>query len=616
MEKRGYARLVPRKPPEGLWQHALSNGRHSDYEGDLDVYGLIYEKVWVPDETPAGMFGDRQGKKLPMVLCRCSCCGEEILMDYVGNRNCSDGATYGFWQRDRCNLEVIDSGSATLCPICGCPVVAKCRSRISGDWYGRGAFITAETGCMSAMLLPGKPGERPLALIGWTMRRYASKGGVDIHVMLPAEAYVFDREGCTKLMGWGNSYSGNAGYFITYYREWHEHLKNWRESWGSSPPIFGLTEELLDQSCMQNAAFLEYMHGGLMGTEKFPIVYLRLYQKHPNVENLVRQGACHILDVLLREQLPNRIWENNKEGIAVLQDICWDQDRPSKMLYLDKDEFAMLMRRMAGVELWQLFVRCKAVGDRMTETDIETAFRLGDDNFIDLAGQAPMGKICRYLMRQIELACQSTNELIACGNEWDEDLEDYADPTWDATLVDATMLSDYWRMADVAGWDLNLPNVRWPKDLIAAHDRAMDAEKTAISKKSGPLFRKQFKKLSVFSFSADGILIRPCRSQTELTREGEKLDHCVAGYATDVAKGEKSIFFIRRTKKPGTPWFTLQFNPQKLTVVQNHGYGNRAPTKEVKAFVDLWLIWVRDGCKRDKNGRPVLPEAGKDRKTA
>lgn len=616
MEKRGYARMVPRTPPEGLWQHALSNGRHSDEEGDLDVYGLIYEKVWVPDETPEGMIGDRQGKKLPMVRCQCSACGEEILMDYVGNRKCTDGATYGFWQRYRWNGEIIESGSSTLCPVCGCPVVAKCRARVGGDWYARDAYITSETGCMSAMLLPGKPGERPLALIGWTMRRYASKSGVDIHVMLPAEAYVFDRDGCTKLMGWGNSYSGNAGYFITYWREWHEQPKGWRESYGSSTPIFGLTDELLDQSCLQNAAFLEYMRSGLMGTEKFPVVYLRLYQKHPNVENLVRQGACHLLDALLRERMPNRLWENNKEGVAVLEDICWAQDRPSKMLHLDKDEYAMLMKRMAGVELWRLYVRCKVAGDRMTETDVEDAFRLGDDNLIDLAGQAPMGKICRYLLRQIELACQSPVELIACGDEWDEDLDDYADPDWNTTIIDAGLLSDYWRMANSAGWNLDLPIVRWPKDLIAAHDRAADAEETAVLKKSAVLFRKRFKQLSVFSFSAGGILIRPCRSQTELTREGEKLSHCVGGYAADVAKGEKSIFFIRRAKKPGTPWFTLQFDPQKLTVVQNHGYKNRAPTKEVKAFVELWLSWVMDGCKRDENGAPILPEVRKERKTA
>ena len=36
---------------------------------------------------------------------------------------------------------------------------------------------------------------------------------------------------------------------------------------------------------------------------------------------------------------------------------------------------------------------------------------------------------------------------------------------------DLTQLEDYWRMAAVAGCDLNQDAVRWPKDLRTAHDR-------------------------------------------------------------------------------------------------------------------------------------------------
>lgn len=625
-EKRGYAALVPRTPPEGLWEHACQIGRHSDDDGDLDTYGLVYKKVWVPDETPAGIMGDRMGKKLPKVLCRCSACGQESLMEYVASHTLPDGATYGFSAENANSCsDVAMSGDGFLCPVCDSPVKVKCRSRIYGDPYASNAYITSETGCMSAMLLPGEPGKRPLALICWTVRRYCNKLARDIHVILPSEAYVFDADGCTKLMGWHKAYSGTAGYFTSWYREWHEQPMGWHESWGENNHIFGLTEELLDNSCLHNSALREYMTGGLIGTSKFPVAYLRLYQTHGNVENLARSAACNILNELIREQMPNYKWANNCTGVPEISEICWNEARPSKMLGLDKQEFDMLTRRMASAELWQLFTACRRTGNRMTEDDVELAFRFGDSNLIKLAGQAPMGRICRYLLQQIERFCITKDELLeeAYVAEVDEfgedavpDFIDYADMYDDDTPeITASLLSDYWRMADTAGWDLNRPEVRWPKDLQSAHDRADAASKAAVAKESKHLFHKSFMALSVFSFAADGIIIRPCRTQNELTMEGEKLHHCVGGYARDVALGTASIFFIRREKKPKTPWYTLQFDPDRLKVVQNRGLRNCNPTKEVNAFVELWLCWCRDGCQRDKDGSPIISKT-KERKSA
>jgi|GEM_PF-616577 len=612
-----YARQVPRKPSDGFWKFAVNQGRHSDEDGDLDIYGLTYEKVWVPDTSPAGMFGDRVGKKMPMVYCRCSACGGEELLQYVPVESC-DGATYGFVHPDGFvgGHEIVKSEEETLCPMCESTVKAKCMSKIppNGTYLGGPGYITAETGCMSAVLLEGEPGKRPLALIGWRARRYWTRTGADSHLILPAEAYVFDQTGCVKLMGWHNSYSGHGGYFISYWQEWHQQGKGWHESWGACSSIYGLTADVIEQSCLKNSALLEYMQGGLIGSSlKFPIAYLRMYQKHNNIENLVRQGACHILDELITEQMAGYKWEKNKEGVTELTEICWEHSRPSKMMGLDRDEFAMLMNRMCCAYLWRLYRTCKDRGDRLSEADVEEVFRLGDENLHELAGLAPMGKTVRYLMRQIEIDSAQNEELYACGDEYVPELDDYIDMS-EYSMVSATLLKDYWNMAKVAGWNLNLPEVRWPKNLIDAHDGAEAAQKIVLTKNRKALFLKRFKELSVFSFALDGILIRPCRTQTELTQEGEKLKHCVAGYAEDVAKGNKSIFFIRQQTTPKTPWYTLQFDPEKLAVVQNHGYKNdrlKPIPQEVNDFVDSWLTWVKDGCKRDDEGNPVIKKTRK-----
>lgn len=109
-------------------------------------------------------------------------------------------------------------------------------------------------------------------------------------------------------------------------------------------------------------------------------------------------------------------------------------------------------------------------------------------------------------------------------------------------------------------------------------------------------------------FQADGLLIRPAKSQKELADEGDALHHCVGSYAARHAGGKTAIFFLRRAAAPNEPYYTLELDEAKLVVRQNRGLRNCSRTKEVQAFEERWLEWVRAGCLRDEKGRPVLPE--------
>lgn len=110
---------------------------------------------------------------------------------------------------------------------------------------------------------------------------------------------------------------------------------------------------------------------------------------------------------------------------------------------------------------------------------------------------------------------------------------------------------------------------------------------------------------------ADGLLIVPAGSQKDLDRESEKLHHCVWTYGENHAKGKTAIFFIRRKEHPRTPYYTLELDEEKMKIKQNRGLRNCGKTPEVQAFEDLWIYWVRHGAKRDKEGKPVLPQRKK-----
>lgn len=595
-----YCNLVSRTPPEGLWEWAeKADRKDEDNTGGLDTFGLVYEKVFVPDTTVDGMIGDWTGKKIPVVRCTCSACGSTWDEGY-SHAHAPDGASYGFvYKNPGCNgFDMAASGDSMLCPSCGTPVYIKCKSKVGRDVYAGNAFVCSESYHMSARLLPGEPGQKPLALIGWCMRRYCRKDGSDLHVVLPWDAYVFDAQGCVKLSGNVKTYSGSVGYGVGFRQRWVQQ-ESWQEKWGADKSIYGLTAELLEESCLHNAKMMEYMSGGLLGSSKFPVPYLRLYQEHPNVENLVMQGATYLLDSLMAEQMKGHIWDKNVRGLMVLEDIDWEETRPSAVLGLDKDEFDRMKGNYWCPELLRLYLACRGAGERLSDHDITEAFRLGKvEELTVLAGTVRVSKTVRYLMRQIE---KDGEKYL-----YDPEIDIYVDPE-EFCNISVTMLTDYWRMARIAGWDLDNPSVRWPKDLVNAHDRAMEAEEIALVKNSRILFRQQYKRLEKYSFAWGGLLIRPCKTQKELTEEGEKLQHCVGGYAAAVAKGEKAIFFIRKQENPKEPWYTLQLNEKKLEVVQNRGFKNCARTEEVKEFEAVWLEWIQSGAHRDEKGVPVIP---------
>lgn len=595
---RDYTKLIPRTPPEGLWKWAMETDRRDeDGTGGLDTFGLVYEKVFLKDTTPDGMFGERAGRKIPVVRCTCSACGGVFDADY-SSASAPDGATYGFLVEESGGVSLAASGDSWLCPVCGSPVSVRCKSRVLRDVYaGCNAFVCSESYHMSASLLPGESGQRPLVLTGWCLRRYCRENGTDQKVILPVDAYVFDRDGCWKLCGTRKSYSGTAGYFTTFSQAWRN-PDTWSETWGADGTIYGLTAELLEETCLHHAKLLEYMQGGLRGSCKFPVPYLRLYQEHPNVENLVVQGATYLLDSLMAEQMRGHIWGKNVRGLMDLEDIDWGEKRPSAMLGLDREEFAKMKGNFWCPELLRLYLACKHAGERLSDSDITNAYQFGEvEELAELAGTVSVSKTVRYLLRQIELDGEKYL--------YDPEIDLYVDPE-DFSQISVVMLKDYWRMAANVGWNLEDPAVRWPKALEAAHDRAVEAEQAILEKKAGALFRRRYAQLKQYSFAWSAILIRPCRSQKELTKEGEALKHCVGGYAQSVAKGEKAIFFIRRAAAPSKPWYTLELDEKTFRVVQNRGLRNCARTPEVQAFEDVWIAWVRAGAPRDADGNPIL----------
>lgn len=585
---RDFRKLIPREPPEGFLEWAAK-----ELCGSLDTYGMLYEQEWVEDWGLDLLLDElAKPRKRRMVRVECSCCGYRDLYHYGKITGWKPGG-YGFvLPESYAEVEggtVYGDGENIPCPQCGTPVLIRKRAAVkkNGD-----CFVTASSQAMSAAVV-GE--DHLLVLTGWVIQRRAGIGGGSHLAAIPAEAYVFSDTECAQLMGWSCGYSGTGGYFTQYARSWRQ-PKGWKERWGQEEHIFGLTPDLVTQSCLPHCKLWEYMVPR-PGAAHYPVAYLRMYQTHPNVEAVLIHGLPRVLDDLIIRHTRENAWENNVQGQLDLTELDWSQTRPAQMLHLTKDELRLAQEQDWGVLFWDLFRYSKAAGEALTGQDILNAFYLGDDHVGQLVGRGSVAKSIRYLLQQ----CRQWEDA------YEPEPED-EDPEPDAAIPDVQILLDYWSMAEQLGQDLTDAQVRYPRSLMIAHDEAAELMRQRQEAGRANLFRLRRKYLSKWTFAVDGLLIRPARSQKDLTNEGNSLHHCVSTYGNRHAKGESAIFFIRRKSRPGEPYYTLELDEKTLTVRQNRGLRNCPRTPEVRAFEDLWLSWVRAGAPRDERGNPVVTD--------
>lgn len=575
-----YRKIVPRTPPEGLREEMAKH---------LDTHGLIYEAVWVEEDLMAPLLEERKPRKIKMVRVRCSACGGECILPWA-EANVSMKRKYGFlnpvelsgvWGIQEGN--VTRDGDAALCPMCNSPVkVIHAAGLRRNGWKA-----TSETMDMSAQVLQ----DGALALTGWRAQLRVHRDGHEEVAIEPMEAYVFDGRDVCKLTGWVNAHSGNVGYYIQVKREWGQ-PRDWSETWGAVESIYGLTSELVESSSIQHCKLVEYMSLHHV-VRVYPVAYLRLYQMHQQVENILVSGLPMLLAELIAEETRSSAWRRNRWGQIFLEEIDWDEKEPAKMLGLNREELRTAKDMGWCAFLWRLYIGAKEEGEILSEDDLINAHRLGDEDAIDLVGRGPVGKSIAYLLRQIERYGENeeTDPYIV--------VEDF---------LGVQLLLDYWNMCEALGMDLSDKHVRFPRDLCLAHDQVMGRQREWKNELLDEKFRERAEALEKFSFRWNGLIIRAASSQQELNEEGEQLSHCVGTYGEKHASGKSAIFFIRRVDEPEDPFFTLELDEVKLEVLQNRGKCNCARTEEVKKFEAMWMEWIRAGCRRDKDGRPVLPD--------
>ena len=531
MEQIDYEPLIPKTPPVDLVQWALGQ---EAFQQEYLIYkaGRVYEPL--------------EDRTRPAVEVVCTHCGKTFYAEKVDAGGCSAcyaPAPFGWYHQEM--GESVISGSFTMCPICGCEVKTVHVGSIPRG-IEEGVWIT------TMLRLPVEGRRDRLVLAEWMVKRSIEKSGQSRYTTDPYSAWVVEEKKVVRLMGYLRTMGGS----ISIFHRWAQR-KTFHDVYGTVSVCYPWDKSILEGTTAENCKLDLYQDAG----GKRLVSYLALWRKRPTVENLLVQGCGRLLVDLIEQEKGSGM---DHGGIPKLKDINWKERRPAQMLGLNKEEFRYVRQMRWSVEDLERYRLVKEASipirlpDDMELLRSKPAYEI--NRILEEGPQGDFWRILRYLQKQ--------------------------KATWG-------ILQDYWHMARRIHRDLTDSLVRWPRNLKAAHDQVMEEQKAKEDAALHELFQERAAELEYLSFEMDGLLIRPCQTETELIREGKDLHHCVATYAKRHAEGKTAILFIRQVAEPDKPFFTLEFDEKTKKVRQNRGLRNCDRTPEVREFERAWLAYVR-----------------------
>ena len=525
--------FIPRTPPENLIPYMREQGC---FNTEYIIYRAEYETVYEA--------GERRREKV--VECTCTACERTYHMQYSPNDACHNSyssAPFGFF--NEATMEHVISGDATLCPYCGAQVNVK---HVGSFKY---TFDEREHWPLTVHNINGQ-----IHLIMWCVYRTVDKQARIKDVTRPYEAYVFEGKKCAKYCGYHKYFTS-----FSWLNEW-ERRKRCEDNTGTPDPILPFNKKICDGTALENSKFYEYCK---KSKKAYPITYLRIYQKHPNVENLIMQGCTNLLnDMIIRECCnPQGHWGKAYVRKTPVGGINWKENRPAQMLGLTREEFKRAKEHKWSLERFELYTKVKSVGILLTDEDLDECFKLGPwytNRILNFERPQNVGfmKTVRYVNRQKK--------------------------KYPSDFVSAHTLTDYWDMSRRLGDSLVTEDEIYPQRIKNAHDsitERVNLQKTELRKKE---FKKRYKELEKYTFENDTLIIFPPKSEAELRREGKSLHHCVSSYAEKHASGDTAILFIRHKDAVEESYFTLELDEKNISVRQNRGKNNCDRTDEVVIF--------------------------------
>ena len=507
--------------------------------------------------------------------CTCSNCGDDFIAGYESDGKDSgivlavseDGMTYeGYAEKGEPEANVYYEGETIICPHCWQSVEVTRRSKLKNGRTHQ--VMQAETLNV----------EGYLTVMYWLVSRYQDDTGLDTTHFLPHAALIVDKMGRLRRfravrhsaevqdVTWKpceRSCDPMQQPYHCYGAINSRQVGGWVCEYG--PETGGTTGE--------KTALEEYIGKGGC----WPGAYLHVWQKHPQVENLMRGGfaaaVTEVIDYAL-DTCGNRFLLRDAPWIPW---VDWSETKPNRMLGMSKEAYRALRGEKWGREeaaLWGEYRKVVQGADALQFA--REVKKIGKKDMEKLLG------ICRSVEPDMTPA-RTVRYLEKQGH-----------------LTGGVQLMIDYRRVLRALWLAEQEETLWPRDLQAAHDRVMAAycERSGVTYRSAD-FTPVYLRLKPLEWTDGELCIRVPQEEQELKDEGRVLRHCVGTYGTQHCGG-KPIFFVRHYRRPERSYYTLNIDltMERPREIQLHGYGNERHgdrkqychniPKKVRDFCDKW----------------------------
>lgn len=295
--------------------------------------------------------------------------------------------------------------------------------------------------------------------------------------------------------------------------------------------------------------------------------YIELYQKHPQLEYIMKMGMWNIVaEGLQRRSFRNIFnWKGKtpkdllgvpigKGDILALSALAVDMDTLSLALYLKKNS------RFSLVELAQKRKELERL------SNFDTCKRLDTLKGYGVCAEETL----KYILRQQQ---KKTRYQSIRG-----------------VLIDWT---DYLKDCNELGLNLEDTAVLKPHDLQQAHQNIIAQLQIKADEELNKQIAKLLKVRERYNFSDGRLMAKVAGSSEELIAEGDALHHCVGTYADRHAKGQCTIILIRKQSEPDKPYYTMELSTRG-GIVQVRGNHNCGMTQEVEAFVESYKKYLAE----------------------
>lgn len=557
--------------------------RAKEYFADKDALVYCMDTVYMPLE----------GRNRKMIRARCTACGED---SYYEACNTVEGCHAGGYSR---GIGFVDSEGNQVgcykrieCERCGASVEAVHTSKI------RGAYQIDHLYVGDILNVRGH-----LALLAWWWDKTVDKHGNVQITYHPNEGVLLVDGTPARVCGYGKDFGR-----VYQRNKWIKYAK-YTDSFGVwSKEEFVYDPNVIYTTDAANCGLDKFITDGEKSLR--PGAYLWMWSKCHAVENLVTSGLTRYVKMVIDKctYTGGYYYEKSTFKISDVEEyIDFKKVKPHEMMRCEKadrnlwHEIGMDKFAFAGF-LW------KHYGERVSRERLDQCGGEGLKEWKEALRKRgkwlpPMRRTFHYVDREKrKMLLRIYENKKVPKKKIEEKLKE--DMRRDNCIIGPRYINDYWNMLEKIYEDGVPEELRFPRDLVEAHDRAQQMVKHKASEALRSKFQKRYEELKPYEFTDEetGLTIRPCETQEEIIREGELLHHCVGLYAGSHAEGRTSIFFIRQIEMPATPYFTLEYN--QGYVRQNRGLKNCDRTPDVKAFEEKWLKYIEKiKAKGETNGK-------------